>query len=224
MDTTTTELKSYQELVLDHETGEEIVADKYLYLPGRPREYRYNAQNGQFNLYGERILLDGQGKPLQSLTFQPISYCIFRDTLFERTAEEQFAELYFIDAQNCVSMIMFSNTSVSELLRLLEPLVYERLSLTDVRLTARAEKVTSKSDPTKSWYIARFSYEIAPDTHKAEYADYVNDYAVYRAEIITPSRKVLYAPRVFKRILLNEAYAEFNGHARPNEIAETSQP
>ncbi|WP_428661807.1 hypothetical protein [Runella sp.] len=196
-----TEMKPYQQLGVDMETGEEIIEDKYLYLPGRPREYRFNGQNGQFNLYGDRVLMDDRGKTLSSFTFQPIAYRFFEGILFGRTEREMWAELFFIDNQNCVSSIMFNNTSVSELFRLMEPLHYEKLSLCDVILTARPERVTSKGDPTKTWYITRFSYEVSKSEKVLEYREFVKDRAVYRLETMAPNLEHKVVSRSFARLL-----------------------
>lgn len=211
-------LKSYQKLGVDEETGEEIAVSKYLYIKGHPREYRFNAQNGQFSLYGQKILLDKQGKPLQSFTIQPISFCVYEDKLFGRAEAEKFAEIYFVDAEDCVSCLMINNTSVNELMRLVEPLVYDRLMLTDIELTFRPEKVTSKADPTKSWYIAKPSYEMADEAKKAEYEELVKDTPIFKVETITPARKYILFMRGFQRTLETHAHAELYGIQAPNEI------
>lgn len=225
MDTTAIELKSYQELVIDQETGEEVVADKFLYLPGRPREYRFNGQNGQFNLYGDRILMDKNGKAVSSFSFQPISYRFFEDALFGRAQMESWAELFFVDEQNCVSSIMFNSTSVIELSRLMEPLHYEKISLSEVILTAKPEYVRSKSDPSKAWYLARFSYELADKAATQMYRDYVNDVPVYRLETITPHGDMRAMSRAFARVLDKEAHQAYHGIPKPEDvmaIAETA--
>lgn len=160
---------------------------KYLYFEGRPREYRFNGQNGQFNLYGDRVLTDGSGRLLSTFSFQPIAYRIFEDTLFGRAVRELWAELFFVDNDNCVASIMFNNTSVNELYRLLEPILYERKSLCDVVLNIKPERVQSKSDPSKSWYIARFTYENALPERIAEMKEYVKTHQVYRGETLTVS-------------------------------------
>jgi hypothetical protein len=223
MDTTAIELKSYQELVIDTETGEEVVADKFLYLPGRPREYRFNAQNGQFNLYGERLLLDAAGKPVNYFSFQPISYRFFEDCLFGRSTTEMWAELFFVDAQNCVSSIMFNNTTVAELFRLMEPMHYEKISLLDVVLTVKSEYVKAKNDPSKAWYIGRFSYQIAPKEVTRMYRDYVHDYAVFRAETINPHADIKVMSRAYAKVLDNEAHLQFHGIAKPEEVIAVPQ-
>ncbi len=225
MDTTTVELKSYQTITVDEETGEELVADSFIYLPGRPREYRFNAQNGQFNLYGERILLDEKGKPVDYFSFQPISYRFFEDCLFGRTEKEIWAELFFIDKQDCVSVIMFNNTSVAELIRLMEPMHYEKISLLDVVLTVKTEYVRSKKDTSKAWYIGRFSYNISPREVARRYRDYVADVPVFRAETINAHADIKVMSRAYAKVLKNEAHVAYYGIPKAEEvvaIAETA--
>ncbi|HEV7349048.1 hypothetical protein [Telluribacter sp.] len=178
-------LRSYQLVRTDEESGETLVMDKYLYFEGRPREYRFNGQSGQFNLYGDRILTDEKGRMLTTFSFQPIAYRIFEDTLFGRTVRELWAEIFFVDDEDCVSSLMFNNTSVNELYRMMEPILYERQTLCDVTVTVRPEKVFSKSDPTKSWFIARFSYETAPASRVRELREYARDHRIYRSETLT---------------------------------------
>ena len=172
--------QSHNALVPTHE-------QKYLYFEGRPREYRFNGQNGQFNLYGDRILTDKSGRLLSSFSFQPIAYRIFEDCLFGRSLRELWAELFFVDEDNCVASIMFNNTSVNELYRLLEPILYERTSLCDVVLTIKPERVQSKNDPSKSWFISRFTYETAKPEQIAEMREFVRTHRVYRNETLTVS-------------------------------------
>lgn len=160
---------------------------KYLYFEGRPREYRFNGQNGQFNLYGDRVLMDASGRMISTFSFQPIAYRIFEDCLFGRAVRELWAELFFVDKDNCVASIMFNNTSVNELYRLLEPILYERKSLCDVVLTIKPERVQSKNDPNKSWFIARFNYENARPELITEMKEYVKVHHVYRGETLTVS-------------------------------------
>ncbi len=160
---------------------------KYLYFEGRPREYRFNGQNGQFNLYGDRVLTDKSGRLLSSFSFQPIAYRIFEDCLFGRSLRELWAELFFVDEDDCVASIMFNNTSVNELYRLLEPILYERKSLCDVVLTIKPERVQSKNDPSKSWFISRFTYEPAKPERIAEMREFVRTHRVYRNETLTVS-------------------------------------
>ncbi|PKK37718.1 MULTISPECIES: hypothetical protein [unclassified Siphonobacter] len=180
-------LKSYQIERVDEETGAMVAESKFLYLEGHPREYRFNGQNGQFNLYGERILTDSIGKPVTEFSFQPIAYRIFEDTLFTRSEQEVWAEFFFVDSDNCVASLMFNNTSVSELYRMMQPVFYERKTLCDLIITVKPEKVTSKADSGKSWYIARFSYRTGNEELAKEYRDFARDHHLYRAETLTDS-------------------------------------
>lgn len=194
METTNNESQKIEvapsQLSVKQQTDSALVAaseQKYLYFEGRPREYRFNGQNGQFNLYGDRVLTDPSGRLVSTFSFQPIAYRIFEDGLFGRSLRELWAELFFVDEDNCVSSIMFNNTSVNELYRLLEPILYERKSLCDVVLTIKPERVQSKSDPNKSWFIARFSYETAKPERIAEMREFVKTHRVFRNETLTVS-------------------------------------
>mgnify|MGYP000536533908 CR=1 FL=1 len=179
--------KSYLVESPESETGEIVLKEKYLYFEGRPREYRFNGQNGQFNRYGDHVLTDPSGRLLTEFTFQPIAYRTFEDCLFGRLLREQWAELFFIDSDDCVASIMFNNTSVTEFYRLLEPILYERKSLCDIVLTVKPERITGKADPNKIWYIARFTYKPADPVRTAELTEYAKDHRIYRAETIQPS-------------------------------------
>ena len=69
------ELKPYQKI---HElTGEVVnngVARRYKYLEGHPRQYRFDAKEGVFNI-------NGNEKLGRTLTFQPIAWRIFTDNI-----------------------------------------------------------------------------------------------------------------------------------------------
>ncbi|WP_420154936.1 hypothetical protein [Siphonobacter sp.] len=193
-------LKSYEIERVDEETGALVTESKFLYLEGHPREYRFNGQNGQFNLYGERILTDSMGKPITEFSFQPIAYRIFEDTLFTRSEREVWAEFFFIDADHCVASLMFNNTSVSELYRMMQPVFYERKTLCDLIITIKPEKVTSKMDSGKSWYIARFSYRSGEVESVRQYRDFARDHHLYRAETLTDSAMHRIVSKYYNRL------------------------
>ena len=103
------------------------------YLPGRPRQYRFNAQTGRFSINGTDDVGD-------SFTIQPAAWRIFEDDLFARGRVEIWAELFFVDSKSALSSLMFNNSSVNELYRLIERLFYDDLKLSDVILTITSEK------------------------------------------------------------------------------------
>lgn len=177
-------LKSYQ--VLNEETGE--IESKILYITGRPRQYRFNGQNGQFNINGDRVLMDSQGKALKSYTIIPVAWRVFEENLFGRGRKDLWAEIFFVDAQNCLSVIMLNNTSLEELMKLETDLHYDRVSLSQICLTMTPEQVTSdKGGEKKSWYIARMSYTEAPKEVVKMYSEFAADHRIYRQDTLTPT-------------------------------------
>jgi hypothetical protein len=177
---------------VDEESGEEITSSPVKYLQGIPKQYRFNGQSGQFNINGDRPLIGPDGKPVKTFSFQPLAYRVFEENLFNRNRKELWAELIFIDEKNAVSSIMFNSSSCNELLGLLSELHYDDVALTDVVLTISTEAKTKVIDGNSgTWYLARFSYEIA-DEQETEYLkqyeawakphrlDTMTDTAVYR--------------------------------------------
>jgi|GEM_PF-3879187 len=178
-------MKSYQQESINKH-GETVISDIFRYIEGEPKQYRYNSQTGQFNIDGDKPVLDKSGKPVKEFTFQPFVFRIFEDGLFNRS-REPWAELFFIDALNCVSSIMFNGTSLTELRGVIKKLIYEGtepLNLCDVVLTVRPEKMTSKNDPTKSWFIGRFSYQLANPESVQQLAEYAADCPIYRRDTL----------------------------------------
>jgi hypothetical protein len=170
----------------DPETGEMIHVPKYKYIIGAPKQYRFNGQNGQFNINGEQILLDTKGKAIDSFSFQPIAWRIFEENLFARGRKETWAELFFVDAKDCVSSIMVNNTTLEELRKLAENLFYDDITLADIVLTIKPEKAENEREGQKrSWYIGRFSYQLADPAKVKEFKEYARDYPIYRRDTLT---------------------------------------
>ncbi len=149
------------------ERGKEVNVLKH--ITGSPKEYRFDGSNGNIKIGENPIIeIDDKGKPKQvkSIKFTPIAFRFFKDCLFNRkdkiTQEpkfEQWAELFFIDSLDSVSMIMFSNSSCNALISLQRELFLEDLSLLDVVLEVSS---TEKGDGDKKWSLAVFDYEILP--------------------------------------------------------------
>ncbi len=185
-------MKSYQKEVTNAQ-GEVLTVNRFRYIEGEPKQYRYNSQAGQFNIDGDTPVLDKSGKPIKEFSFQPFVYRIFKDGLFNRS-QELWAELFFVDSVNCVSSIMFNGTTLDELRKLMKKLIYEgeeAKTLCDVVLTIRPERVTSKNDPTKAWYIGRFTSENAEPQTITELAEYAADFPVYRADTLKQTASYL---------------------------------
>ena len=172
-------LKPYQKF---HEGTGEVVS-RYKYLEGHPRQYRFDAKEGVFNINGtEKVGGPSHGR---TLTFQPIAWRIFTDNILNM-GTKNWAEIFFIDEKNCVSAVLFHGYSVDNIFRLIEPLYYDDLTLADVVITAVAEKKeNSKIQPKGIYYIANFSYKMADPTVSAELKQYAGDYKVFRQETLT---------------------------------------
>ena len=181
---TVQETKLYLMPQVDKETGEEKLVPKYKYILVSPKQYRYNSQNGQFNINGERILLDAKGSPITQFSFQPIAWRIFEENMFGRGRADKWCEIFFIDDKDCVSTIMFNNTTLEELTKLAERMFYDDITLADIVLTVKPEKVESKTE-NKSWHIGRFSYDFAEKAKTTELQEYATDYPIFRRDTIT---------------------------------------
>lgn len=154
-------------------TGEVL---EFLYIEGMPKEYRFNGQKGTFNVNGN---ID-KGS---TFSFQPIAWRFFSDNLFGR-ARAEWAELFFVDDQNCLSCIMFNNSSVKELNELVLQLHYARTKLSDVVLSITTDKATNDKG---TWHIAKFTYQQA-DKGKTKELDALathKKYPIYRADTVT---------------------------------------
>lgn len=149
------------------------------FLEGHPRQYRFDAKEGVFNI-------NGTEKLGRTLTFQPIAWRIFTDNILNM-GTKNWAEIFFIDDKNCVSAILFHGYSVDNIFRLIEPLYYDDLTMADVIITAVAEpKENSKLEKGKGkYYIATFSYKIGDPARTALLKQYPNEVKVFRQETLT---------------------------------------
>jgi hypothetical protein len=167
-------LKLYQRV--EESTGE--IHCKFKYLEGHPRQYRFDAKEGVFNINGTQKLGP-------TLTFQPIAWRIFSDNILNM-GTKNWAEIFFIDEQNCVSAVLFHGYSVENIFRLIEPLFYDDLTLADVVITATAEKKeNTKIQPKGVYYIASFGYELGHEEVTRELSQFVQDSRIFRQETLT---------------------------------------
>lgn len=203
------DLKPYQ--MLREQTGE--VVNKYKYLEGHPRQYRFDAKEGVFNI-------NGSEKLGRILTFQPIAWRIFNDSILNM-GTKNWAEIFFIDEKNCVSSVLFHGYSVDNIFRLIEPLYYDDLTLADVVITAVAEKKeNTKIQPKGVYYIATFTYKMADAAISSEYKLYSTETHIFRQETLTDIAQIKTAFNFYNPLAQGEAlealpegvsYAEVRG-------------
>ena len=122
------------------------------YLPGRPRQYRFDASRGMFNLKGETPIT----KPKESLTLIPIAFRIFRDSILGQSTK-RWAELFFLNQGN----LLLHGYSVDNLMGLNEEIFYDQVNLCQIELTITPAERTSKAPEANNsrFFIAEFSFK-----------------------------------------------------------------
>ncbi|MFD2785340.1 hypothetical protein [Hymenobacter rubripertinctus] len=163
---------------VDEATGEVVQVPRFRYLPGHPRQIRFDAKAGQFNIGGT--------VPLgPSLSFIPLAWRVFSDNILNM-GRKLWAELFFADDKGAICAVLFHGYSVENLYRLIEPLFYDDLTLADVLVKVTAEKKqTTKDGKTATYYIASFSYEAAAPAEVAARRDFARDFPIWRQETCT---------------------------------------
>ena len=174
---------------------------KIKYLEAHPRQYRFDAKEGIFNI-------NGTEKIGRTLTFQPVAWRIFTDNILNM-GSKTWAELFFIDDKNCLSAILFHGYSVDNVFRLIEPLYYDEQTLADVIITAVAEKKeNTKITPKGVYYIATFSYKIGEKEKTAQLKTVSQTLRIFRQETLSDMAQ------------LKTSYGFFNPFEQGEELNE----
>jgi hypothetical protein len=187
---------------LNEDTGELEQVERFKYTLGAPREYRFDAKNGVFTV--------GANSAVGStLKVKPIAWAIYTDELFGQPSK-LWAELYFIDDKDCVSVIMFHGPSAQELQKLAEPLYYDDKGLNDVIIEIYAtEHTNTKLKPQVKYWIARFDrYEAADAELVKEQKAYARSFPIFRKTSWTPKRQTIES----------KYYYDQAEHAETNEL------
>jgi hypothetical protein len=140
--------------LIDKKTGE-VYAVRY--LPGYPRQIRFDASKGNFNLNGD-VSLTKKG---EEFSFIPIAYRIFNDNILGM-GKKRWAEFFFLNEARQVCAVLFHGYSVENFMRLAaNEMFYDDVTPCDVVITARpVEKECKDPDaPGKKYFMAEFSYK-----------------------------------------------------------------
>ena len=170
------DLRAYQFEQTDEATGEVAVATRFRYLKGHPRQIRFDAKAGVFNVNGEAVL----GK---SISFIPVAWRIFQDNILNM-GRKTWAEIFFVDEAGAVCAVLFHGYSVENLTRLNASLFYDDVTLADVVLTATADKKENKK-VGGTYFIAEFSYKLADPAEVKARKEFAEDNVIYREETVT---------------------------------------
>ncbi len=158
------------------EDGELTETSRFRYLPGHPRQIRFDAKAGKFNVGGDKEI----GK---SLSFIPVALRIFSDNILNM-GRKIWAELFFVDESGAVCAVLFHGYSVENLQKLNASLFYDDLKLTDVLLTITASKKENKT-VGGFYFIAEFMYTPADPAEVQARQEFAADHDLYREETIT---------------------------------------
>ncbi len=170
--------RAYLTATLDEASGEVTETPRFKYMPGHPRQIRFDAKAGQFNINGTTPL----GK---SISFIPMGWRIFSDNILNMGVK-LWAELYFVDEKNAVCAVLFHGYSVENIYRLIEPLFYDDRTLAEVTVTATAtKKETTKDGKKATYYIAEFEYSAADPAEVQARREFAEDFDVWREETYT---------------------------------------
>ena len=172
-------------MAVDEDSGEVTETSRFRYLTGHPRQIRFDAKAGQFNIGGVTPLGN-------SLEFVPLAWRIFQDNILNM-GRKTWAELFFVDAKGAVCAVMFHGYSVQRtaysvenLCRLIEPLFYDDLTLAYLKVKISAEKEqTIKDEKTATYCIAQFSYTPADPAEVQAPREFAEDFPIWREETYT---------------------------------------
>ncbi|MFD2787368.1 hypothetical protein [Hymenobacter rubripertinctus] len=173
---TLTPTRAYLTATLDEDSGEVIETPMFRYLPGHPRQVRFDAKAGQFNVGGITPLGP-------KLAFIPVALRIFEDDILNM-GRKTWAELFFVDAGGAVCAVLFHGYSVENLQKLNAELFYDDLRLVDVVLTVKATKKENKK-VGGTYYIAEFEYVPAAEAEVAARQQFAEDFPLFREETLT---------------------------------------
>lgn len=178
---TITPSRAYLTATVDEDTGEVVETPLFRYLPGHPRQVRFDAKAGQFNVGGT--------VPLgPKLAFIPVALRIFSDNILNM-GRKTWAELFFVDANGVVCAVLFHGYSVENLQKLNAELFYDDLRLVDVVLTVRAAKKENKT-VGGTYYIAEFEYAPADPAEVEARQQFAQDFPLYREETLTGEAEI----------------------------------
>ena len=154
------------------------------YLKGHPRQYRFDASRGVFNIQGE-IPVTKAGKPFSLI---PIGYRVFKDSLFG-TSKRNWLELFFIDNIGAVASVMLHGYSVEHFFNMSQKLFYENLKITEIKITITTqERQTAKGE---KYYIAEFEHEAADADYLKLVKTSTDGFELYREDTIQPTNTMI---------------------------------
>lgn len=181
---------------------------KMMYLKGYPRQYRFDASKGLFNVNGEQNLTTSK----QPFRFVPLAYRVFVDTLFNYS-EMKWTEFFFLNGDMQVCSTLFHEFSTQTFLDYAHNhLFYMGLNPCQAVWTVVPNEKTNQLHGSK-YYIATFCAE-PMDTETKEAVEVARTMldSLLRMDTLTdnckPIASLFYGDTEGVQMQLNEAATE----------------
>ncbi len=169
----------------DKESGDILIR----YMKGHPRQYRFDASKGYFNIKdGDRLTKNGD-----SFTIIPLAYQIFTDDILgDQYGKMRWIELIFLNQKLQVCSMFLHGYSVDNLLQKAVPLFYDESNFCDVKLTIKPEQKVSKNPEAKGakYWMCFFNYSLIDKKEKAKLAEATKGLNLYREDTYTVNREI----------------------------------
>jgi len=159
------------------------------YMKGHPRQYRFDASKGFFNIKdGDRLTKNGD-----SFTIIPLAYQIFTDEILgDQYGKMRWIELIFLNQSLQVCSMFLHGYSVDNLLQKAGPLFYDNANFCEVKLTIKPVQKTStnpKANGAKYW-MCFFSYSLLDKKELATLQEATKGLDLYREDTYTVNREI----------------------------------
>jgi hypothetical protein len=161
------------------------------YLPGYPRQIRFDASKGNFNLNGDTSL-SKKGEPFH---FIPVAYRVFTDDILGM-GRRRWAEFFFLNEARQVCALLFHGYSVENFVRLAaNSMFYDDVTPCEVILIATLLEKVSKAPEANGnkYFIAEFSYKKLDKADRATLSAAVRDVPIWRDETTTGDARIGFA-------------------------------
>ena len=171
--------------LIDTTTGEVF---QIRYLPGYPRQIRFDASKGNFKLNGETTLT----KKGDEFSFIPIAYRIFTDNILGM-GNKRWAEFFFLNESRQLCAVMFHGYSVENFIRLATgAMFYDDVTPCDVLLTVKPVERVSKNPEANGnkYYMAEFGYNKVKPEELATLQTAVSGLQIWREETTTGDARI----------------------------------
>lgn len=162
---------------------------KIRYLKGMPRQYRFDASKGFFNIKGnDRLTKNGD-----SFTLIPLAYQVFTDEILgDQYGRMRWIELIFLNQALQVCSMLLHGYSVDNLLSKADELFYDDANFCQVKLTIKPiEKVSTNPEAKGAKYwMAFFDYQLIEQKELEKLQTATKGLEFFRRDTYTVNREI----------------------------------